>query len=155
MNATLRSCGEMGFMRRSLNRTSPLDGVSSPAMMRQRVVLPAPEGPVTPRISPGPISRLSSSRASVSPNLFDRSLNDIRPMLFPLVNLPSRVLRTPLQSGFPCRGKEVQARSAVKKVKSLFWKRQRDRFIFPARNFFRRFHGDQVSYQDSLGAAFP
>src|SRR5439155_51106 len=48
--------------------TSPASGVSSPAMTRNSVVLPQPEGPRKQTNSPSPISRLMSFNARAAPN---------------------------------------------------------------------------------------
>ena len=45
--------------------TSPDNGRISPAMVRIRVVLPMPERPIIPTISPGMISRLQPSRSGL------------------------------------------------------------------------------------------
>ena len=50
----------------------PLSGCSKPAMLRRRVVLPQPEGPSSAKNSFCWMSRLTSSTATVSPNLLDR-----------------------------------------------------------------------------------
>src|SRR5437867_5592891 len=52
--------------------TRPEVGLSSPAMMRMVVVLPAPFGPRKPWISPGATSRLTSSTAVKAPYLLTR-----------------------------------------------------------------------------------
>src|SRR5829696_456640 len=50
--------------------TSPVSGVSSPAMMRSRVDLPPPLGPSRAVSEPDGISTETSSRATNSPNRF-------------------------------------------------------------------------------------
>src|SRR6266542_2338281 len=51
--------------------TSPEVGVIDPAMRLNRVVLPAPFGPMTPRISPSRSSRSTRSTARSPPKLFE------------------------------------------------------------------------------------
>jgi len=51
--------------------TTPSSGVSKPAMMRSKVVLPQPEGPRREKNSPFLISKLTSLSALKSPNAFD------------------------------------------------------------------------------------
>src|SRR6187431_2709389 len=47
--------------------TSPSSGVSSPTIMRKRVVLPAPLGPTRPTFSPGLSWKLASTKMSCLP----------------------------------------------------------------------------------------
>jgi hypothetical protein len=49
------------------NSASPLLGMSSPAMIRKTLDLPAPLGPTTPIFAPGRKFRLTSSRITLSP----------------------------------------------------------------------------------------
>src|SRR6185436_12206062 len=51
----------------------PLVGLSSPAIMRMVVVLPAPFGPRKPWISPGPTERLTPSTAVNDPYFLTRA----------------------------------------------------------------------------------
>src|SRR5258708_39871658 len=51
----------------------PLVGLSSPAMMRMVVVLPAPFGPRKPWISPGSTERLTPSTAVKEPYVLTRA----------------------------------------------------------------------------------
>src|SRR5215831_7232877 len=57
-------------MSSSCSRTLPASGFRSPAIMLNRVVLPAPFGPITAQISPSPTSKLMESTASRPPNRF-------------------------------------------------------------------------------------
>ena len=52
---------------RSSNRMVPESGVSVPASMLNRVLLPAPLGPMMQRISPGSRVRLTPSTAVMPP----------------------------------------------------------------------------------------
>src|SRR3954449_9941730 len=52
-------------------RRSPASGVSSPAIMRNSVVLPAPFGPITPTIPAGGSENVRSSKSRRSPKPFD------------------------------------------------------------------------------------
>ena len=47
--------------------SSPLSGCSSPAIILNSVVLPAPFGPITPTIPPGGNEKVMSSTSSRSP----------------------------------------------------------------------------------------
>ena len=51
-------------------RTVPDDGAISPASIRSVVVLPAPLGPSSAKISPRPSSNDTRSTATRSPNVF-------------------------------------------------------------------------------------
>src|SRR5260221_11189807 len=51
----------------------PLEGLSSPAMMRMVVVLPAPFGPRNPWISPGSTERLTPFTAVEEPDVLTRA----------------------------------------------------------------------------------
>ena len=57
--------------RHSSSRTSPEVGRSEPAMRLKSVVLPAPFGPMTPRISPSRSSSVTPSTALRPPKVFE------------------------------------------------------------------------------------
>ena len=61
---TLRSAGPSSVTSRPPMKTLPLDGASSPAIMRSVVVLPQPLGPSRVVKVPGAIVMLMSSTAS-------------------------------------------------------------------------------------------
>ena len=52
-------------------RSSPESGFSSPAIIRKRVVLPAPFGPITPTMPAGGSENSRFSNSSRSPNAFE------------------------------------------------------------------------------------
>jgi hypothetical protein len=57
------SCGRKPTRTPGVGRASPVNSVSTPAMMRSSVLLPAPFGPSTPILAPGKkASVMSSSR---------------------------------------------------------------------------------------------
>src|SRR6266851_1893464 len=58
----------MWVMSTPLNRIVPEVGLSMPLMQLTKVVLPAPLGPITPRISPRRISRSTPWRAAPPPS---------------------------------------------------------------------------------------
>ena len=51
-------------MRSPQKEIAPASGANDPAIMLNKVVLPAPFGPITAKISPGFTSRLTPSTAS-------------------------------------------------------------------------------------------
>ena len=55
-----RRCGGTAFMASPSMVMAPLSGVSKPAIMRSRVVLPQPDGPSSAKNSPRATSRLTS-----------------------------------------------------------------------------------------------
>ena len=55
-------------MRRPFSRTSPASGTTSPEIALNSEVLPAPFGPISPRISPSRTSKLISTLAATPPN---------------------------------------------------------------------------------------
>src|SRR5277367_4346311 len=55
-------------MRAPSSRISPASGTTAPAMLLNRLVLPAPFGPIRPRISPSCTSKLISTLAATPPN---------------------------------------------------------------------------------------
>ena len=63
MMATRRRSGGTPVTGTPSMHTSPRAGVWTPLTMRHSVDFPAPDGPVMPRISPGPTVRLTSSSA--------------------------------------------------------------------------------------------
>ena len=63
--AALVDVGELDASRRS--RSVPASGFSWPVIMRNRVVLPAPLGPMTPTMPPGGRLKVRSSMSSLSP----------------------------------------------------------------------------------------
>src|SRR5882672_11954114 len=63
----LRAYGRSPSTRRSPNQTSPPSGAPKPAISRNSVVLPHPEGPSSVNSSPSPISRLARSTAVTFP----------------------------------------------------------------------------------------
>ena len=70
--------------------TRPESGLKMSSMTRMAVVLPAPLGPSSPKISPGPTSNDTSSTARVSPNDLERCSTEtdgagMRPPSPPLV----------------------------------------------------------------------
>src|ERR1019366_8344900 len=67
------SGGDRRVMSLSRNRTVPESGWMKPEIRLNSVVLPAPFGPITARISPGETSKLTSSTAARPPNRLDRS----------------------------------------------------------------------------------
>ena len=52
-------------------KISPVVGVSKPASIRSKVVLPQPEGPSSEKNSPRRISKLTSSTAFTGPKCFE------------------------------------------------------------------------------------
>src|SRR5690606_15589127 len=67
----LRWCAGTAVRSVSPRDTRPLVGVSSPAMIRNSVVLPQPDGPRKQMSLPGGRSSETSSSATVGPNAFD------------------------------------------------------------------------------------
>jgi hypothetical protein len=61
------SCWSMPTVYPGASSASPLEGWSSPAMMRRTVDLPAPFGPTTPIFAPGRNDSVTSSRITLSP----------------------------------------------------------------------------------------
>ena len=65
-------CADVASARRSFrrwpNRMSPPSGAMKPATMRSSVVLPQPDGPTSPKISPSAISNETSSTGRAAPN---------------------------------------------------------------------------------------
>ncbi len=58
-------------------RSSPESALSSPAIIRNSVVLPAPFGPITPTIPAGGSENSRSSKSSRSPKPFETSFASI------------------------------------------------------------------------------
>src|SRR5437773_7195523 len=83
-----------------LMTTRPDVGLSSPAMIRIVVVLPAPFGPRNPWISPGATSRLTPSTAVKAPYLFTRFSTRI-------IALPRRPRPAAPASAIPARERDV------------------------------------------------
>src|SRR4029434_3710619 len=67
-----RRCGASRVTSRPNSEMRPPVGRVSPLIRLNRVVLPAPLGPMIARFSPGPISRLTPSTARSPPNSFER-----------------------------------------------------------------------------------
>ena len=67
MPALAAATGPWPEMRMPSSRTSPLSGVTAPEMELKRLLLPAPLGPMRPRISPGWTSKLMSTLAATPP----------------------------------------------------------------------------------------
>ena len=54
-------------MKPGSKRASPLDGCSTPAIIRSKVDLPVPFGPTTPIFAPGRNASVTLSRITLSP----------------------------------------------------------------------------------------
>ena len=65
---TARLLGGISAMSWPSIRTWPSLGTSRPASMRSNVVLPQPDGPSSAKNSPGAMSRLTLSTATVEPH---------------------------------------------------------------------------------------
>src|SRR5688572_9620336 len=68
--AMSRCSGDRSFMRRPATMMSPLVARSRPAIMRNVVVLPQPEGPRRQTTSPAETFKSTSRTATKSPNVF-------------------------------------------------------------------------------------
>src|SRR5258707_9917442 len=73
MPAAQIRCGGSPVMSRPSSVTRPALGAWKPAMAANRVVLPAPLGPISPTISPAPTSSEARSTALRPPNDFESS----------------------------------------------------------------------------------
>ena len=63
-----RRCGGTGAMSVPSSRMLPSSGVSKPASMRNKVLLPQPDGPSSAKNSPARISRERLLTATTPPN---------------------------------------------------------------------------------------
>ncbi len=62
-----RACGAMAVMSAPSNTMRPLLGATSPVIRLNKVVLPAPLGPITASASPPSTTRLTASTALSAP----------------------------------------------------------------------------------------
>ncbi len=67
--ARAQATGPMPLIRRPSSRTSPRSGETSPPMELNREVLPAPFGPIRPRISPRATLNDTSTLAATPPKV--------------------------------------------------------------------------------------
>src|SRR6476646_2720022 len=66
-------CGARPVTSRPPKRTLPESGTTKPFSAANRLVLPAPLGPINPAIEPSATSRLAPSSARTPPNVFVRA----------------------------------------------------------------------------------
>ena len=70
LSSSTGSWPSMPTVKPGIRRASPLDGCSSPAIIRSRVDFPMPFGPTTPIFAPGRNARVTLSSMAFSPYAF-------------------------------------------------------------------------------------
>src|SRR5476651_978989 len=88
MNPTWRSPAPWASAFSPSNETSPASAQSSPAMIRNSVVLPEPDGPSSASNSPSATLRSTPSRAANASNFFTMFLTSIATRDEPFVQMP-------------------------------------------------------------------
>ena len=71
MPARAHATGPIPLTRLPASRTSPRSGDTSPPIELNRLVLPAPFGPISPNISPSATENVTSTLAATPPNVFE------------------------------------------------------------------------------------
>ena len=97
-------------MSRPRTRTAPAEGVCSPAMIRSRVVLPAPLGPRTHTLSPGVTVSVAPCSAAASPSLVRCTLKTSRSSTTSVM-AALRGCRRRYRARWPARARPGQRRS--------------------------------------------